>query len=51
LAMVRGPRAALAEVDALESRGRLSGYRYLPALKADLLERLVHLQDRFRVAS
>jgi RNA polymerase sigma-70 factor (ECF subfamily) len=40
LAMVRGPRAALAEVDALESRGRLSGYRYLPALKADLLERL-----------
>ena len=40
LAMVRGPRAALAEVEALESGGRLSGYRYQPAIKADLLERL-----------
>ena len=40
LAMVEGPRAALAEVEALERDGRLAGYRYLPATKADLLSRL-----------
>jgi RNA polymerase sigma-70 factor, ECF subfamily len=40
VAMVRGPEAALGEVEALESDGRLSGYRYLPATKADLLRRL-----------
>ncbi|MEU8246891.1 DUF6596 domain-containing protein [Nonomuraea sp. NPDC048916] len=40
LAMVDGPSAALAEVEALESEGRLAGYRYLPATKADLLHRL-----------
>lgn len=39
VAMVRGPEAALAEVEALECDGRLSGYRYLPATKADLLRR------------
>ena len=33
-------QAALAEVDALERDGRLAGYRYLPATKADLLRRL-----------
>lgn len=38
--MVHGPEAALAEVEKLESDGRLSGYRYLPATKADLLRRL-----------
>jgi RNA polymerase sigma-70 factor, ECF subfamily len=38
--MVDGPHAALAEVEALERDGRLSGYRYLPATKADLLHRL-----------
>lgn len=37
--MVDGPEAALAEVEALERDGRLSGYRYLPATKADLLHR------------
>lgn len=40
LAMVRGPGAALAEVEALEQAGRLAGYRYLAATKADLLRRL-----------
>jgi RNA polymerase sigma-70 factor (ECF subfamily) len=38
--MVHGPAAALAEVEALEREGRLAGYRYLPATKADLLHRL-----------
>jgi predicted RNA polymerase sigma factor len=38
----RGRRAAaaLAEVEALERDGRLAGYHYLPAVKADLLRRL-----------
>jgi RNA polymerase sigma-70 factor (ECF subfamily) len=40
LAMVQGPGAALAEVEALEQAGRLAGYRYLAATKADLLRRL-----------
>ena len=40
VAMVRGPQAALAEIEALENDGRLAGYRYLPATKADLLRRL-----------
>jgi RNA polymerase sigma-70 factor, ECF subfamily len=37
---VAGPEAALTEIDALERDGRLAGYRYLPATKADLLHRL-----------
>jgi RNA polymerase sigma-70 factor, ECF subfamily len=40
LAMVDGPAAALAEIARLEEDGRLAGYRYLPATKADLLHRL-----------
>jgi RNA polymerase sigma factor (sigma-70 family) len=40
LAMVAGPEAALAEVEKLERDGRLAGYQYLPAIKADLLSRL-----------
>jgi RNA polymerase sigma-70 factor, ECF subfamily len=40
VAMVDGPGAALAEVEALEREGTLAGYRYLPATKADLLRRL-----------
>jgi RNA polymerase sigma-70 factor (ECF subfamily) len=39
-AMVQGPERALAEVEALERDGRLAGYPYLPATKADLLHRL-----------
>jgi len=40
LAMVAGPETALAEVERLEGDPRLSGYQYLPAIKADLLSRL-----------
>jgi hypothetical protein len=40
LAMAAGPDAALAEVERLERDGRLAGYQYLPAIKADLLSRL-----------
>jgi RNA polymerase sigma-70 factor (ECF subfamily) len=45
--MVDGPRAALDEVDAIDAAGRLAGYRYLPATRADLLRRL----DRFDEAA
>ncbi len=45
VAMVRGPEAALDEVEVLEHDGRLSGYRYLPATKADLLRRLERHQE------
>jgi RNA polymerase sigma-70 factor (ECF subfamily) len=40
VSMVAGPRAALDEVEALERDGRLAGYHYLPAVRADLLRRL-----------
>lgn len=40
LAMIYGPVTALAEIEKLERDGRLSGYQYLPAIKADLLSRL-----------
>lgn len=40
MSMVDGPAAALAEVAALEAGGRLAGYRYLFAVKADLLRQL-----------
>ena len=35
-AMVDGPESALAEIAEIELDGRLDGYRYLPAAKADL---------------
>ncbi|MGW1030104.1 RNA polymerase sigma factor [Streptomyces sp. NPDC002577] len=40
VAMARGPAVALAQVEVLEQDGRLSRYQYLPAIKADLLQRL-----------
>ena len=40
LSMVAGPETALAEIERLEQDGRLSGYQYLPAVRADLLSRL-----------
>ncbi|MFI6298970.1 RNA polymerase sigma factor [Nonomuraea sp. NPDC050790] len=40
LAMVEGPAAALEAIEELEREGRLAGYRYLPAAKAELLHRL-----------
>jgi RNA polymerase sigma-70 factor (ECF subfamily) len=53
LAMVDGPEAALAEIAVLEGDGRLAGYRYLPATKADLLSRLgrhAEAADAYRAA-
>ena len=38
--MVSGPAAALRDVEKLEGDDRLSRYRYLPAIKGDLLRRL-----------
>jgi RNA polymerase sigma-70 factor, ECF subfamily len=40
VAMAQGPAAGLAQISDLEADGRLAGYRYLPAVKADLLRRL-----------
>jgi RNA polymerase sigma-70 factor, ECF subfamily len=40
VSMVRGPDAALDEIELLERDGRLAGYHYLPAVRADLLRRL-----------
>lgn len=40
VAMVSGHAQALADVEELERDGRLAEYRYLPAIKADLLQRL-----------
>jgi RNA polymerase sigma-70 factor, ECF subfamily len=45
LAMVSGPAAGLAAITRLEADGRLSGYRYLPAAKADLLRRAGQLPE------
>jgi RNA polymerase sigma-70 factor (ECF subfamily) len=45
IAMTDGPAAALAEIGLLEQDGRLDGYRYLPATKADLLRRLGRLAE------
>jgi RNA polymerase sigma-70 factor (ECF subfamily) len=53
VSMVGGPQDALAEVEALERDGRLDGYRYLPATKADLLHRLgrdAEAADAYRAA-
>jgi RNA polymerase sigma-70 factor, ECF subfamily len=38
--MAQGPQAGLALVDSLAGSGALSGYRLLPAVRADLLRRL-----------
>jgi RNA polymerase sigma-70 factor (ECF subfamily) len=45
VAMVHGPAAGLAEVEALEQDPRLRDYRYLPAAEADLLRRLGRAGD------
>jgi RNA polymerase sigma-70 factor, ECF subfamily len=45
VAMVHGPEAGLEELDGLERDRRLAGYRYLPAIKADLLRRLGRHSD------
>jgi RNA polymerase sigma-70 factor, ECF subfamily len=46
--MINGPAAALAELDELDATGRLAGYRYLPATRADLLRRLGRVDDAAR---
>ncbi len=48
LAEVAGPEAALAEVDGLAADGRLDGYRYLAATRADLLRRLGRAEEAAR---
>jgi RNA polymerase sigma-70 factor (ECF subfamily) len=45
LAMVRGPAAGLAVVEELAADGRLDGYHYLAATRADLLRRLGRLDE------
>jgi RNA polymerase sigma-70 factor, ECF subfamily len=45
VAMADGPAAGLAELDDLERGGRLAGYRYLPAARADLLRRLGRVDE------
>ena len=45
VAMARGPAAGLAQIGELEADGRLAGYRYLPAAKADLLRRLGNREE------
>ena len=45
LAMADGPGAGLAAIGELERDGRLAGYRYLPAAKADLLRRLGRAEE------
>ncbi|MCX4404053.1 RNA polymerase sigma factor [Streptomyces sp. NBC_01764] len=45
VSMVAGPEQALKQVAALEKDGRLTRYQYLPAIKADLLQRLGRSED------
>jgi len=45
LAMVDGPAAGLAAVDAIAADRQLAGYAYLPATRADLLRRLGRLPE------
>jgi RNA polymerase sigma-70 factor, ECF subfamily len=45
VSMVDGPEAGLAALDRLEAEGRLAGYRYLPAARADMLRRLDRRAD------
>jgi RNA polymerase sigma factor (sigma-70 family) len=40
VAQASGPERALLEIEELDRDGRLAGYQYLPAIKADLLHRL-----------
>jgi RNA polymerase sigma-70 factor, ECF subfamily len=45
VAMAAGPEAGLTEIARIEADGRLAGYRYLPAAKADLLRRAGRLPE------
>jgi RNA polymerase sigma-70 factor (ECF subfamily) len=46
--MVSGPQAALDDLARLEADGRLDGYHYLPAAKADLLRQLGRRAEALR---
>jgi RNA polymerase sigma-70 factor (ECF subfamily) len=48
VAMAQGPAEGLAHIGELEADGRLAGYRYLPAAKADLLRRLGRREEAAR---
>jgi RNA polymerase sigma-70 factor, ECF subfamily len=53
VSMVDGPEAGLREVEVLERDPRLAGYRYLPAIRADLMRRLgrrAEAADAYRAA-
>lgn len=45
VSMALGPGAALGVVDALRDSGTLNGYHLLPAVRADLLERLGRAEE------
>jgi RNA polymerase sigma-70 factor (ECF subfamily) len=45
ISLADGPAAGLALLAELERDGRLAGYRYLPAARADMLRRLGRAQD------
>jgi RNA polymerase sigma-70 factor, ECF subfamily len=45
LSMVTGPQVALDAVQELEQDPQLTGYRYVPAIKADLLRRLGRTEE------
>ncbi|WP_344086405.1 RNA polymerase sigma factor [Luedemannella helvata] len=48
VSMADGPEAGLAALDALADDGRLAGYHYLPATRADLLRRLGRREEAAR---
>jgi RNA polymerase sigma-70 factor, ECF subfamily len=48
ISMVSGPQAALDDLARLEADGRLDGYHYLPAAKADLLRQLGRRAEALR---
>jgi RNA polymerase sigma-70 factor (ECF subfamily) len=45
LARVHGPDHAMLTIEQLERDGRLAGYQYLPAIKADLLQQLGRIAE------
>ena len=48
ISMVSGPQAALDDLAKIEADGRLDGYHYLPAAKADLLRQLGRRAEALR---
>ncbi len=53
VAMAEGPAAALDQIGMVERDGRLAGYRYLPAARAEMLRRLgrrAEAEDAYRAA-